>query len=298
MDTKTETQIEGAKDLALAKYNDLINVINAVAQSDMRTVNTDVIASVVTVRGAEKTIAQFAAAAKTLPAALFDASCFDKVQDYGYALIESHRRYQATQALPLVVTPTVLKAVDRRDFLLTHAAAMAKSGLIEPSRVAEVRLAPGHKGVASDLGRLISIFRESWWRVEGKTPVTLAMLDELGGLQLELMDDLAAQQQAPTAVGPAAIVRQKAYTLFFNAYDQVRRAISFLRWEEGDVDEFAPSLFAGRGGRPGAQPQPAPQPQPQFPPANPPANGNPQPQPQIQKADVAQGLPGAKPFAD
>jgi hypothetical protein len=31
------------------------------------------------------------------------------------------------------------------------------------------------------------------------------------------------------------------------AYDQVRRAVTFLRWNEGDADRIAPSLYSGRG---------------------------------------------------
>jgi len=34
----------------------------------------------------------------------------------------------------------------------------------------------------------------------------------------------------------------RAYTLFFNAYDDCRRAVTFLRWREGDADAFAPTL--------------------------------------------------------
>ena len=38
-----------------------------------------------------------------------------------------------------------------------------------------------------------------------------------------------------------------------NAYDACRRAVSYLRWNEGDADAIAPSLFARGGGRkPGA----------------------------------------------
>jgi hypothetical protein len=31
-----------------------------------------------------------------------------------------------------------------------------------------------------------------------------------------------------------------------SAYDHARRAVTFLRWNEEDVDEIAPSLYAGR----------------------------------------------------
>lgn len=33
------------------------------------------------------------------------------------------------------------------------------------------------------------------------------------------------------------------------AYDDARRAVTYLRWHEDDADEIAPSLYAGRGGR-------------------------------------------------
>jgi len=47
----------------------------------------------------------------------------------------------------------------------------------------------------------------------------------------------------------AAERRACAFTLFMRAYDQARRAVIFLRWDEGDADEIAPSLYKGRGGR-------------------------------------------------
>ena len=47
--------------------------------------------------------------------------------------------------------------------------------------------------------------------------------------------------------------RQRAFTLLVTAYDEVRRAVTFVRWAEGDADAFAPSLYAkSRKRRPGA----------------------------------------------
>ena len=50
-------------------------------------------------------------------------------------------------------------------------------------------------------------------------------------------------------VADAADDRQRAFTLLVKAYDQVRRAATFVRWENDDVEKYAPSLWAGRGGR-------------------------------------------------
>lgn len=46
-----------------------------------------------------------------------------------------------------------------------------------------------------------------------------------------------------------AQLRDRAYTVLVRTYDEVRRLLAFLRWEEGDADRIAPSLFAGRSAR-------------------------------------------------
>lgn len=54
------------------------------------------------------------------------------------------------------------------------------------------------------------------------------------------------RDQAPAAVADVALIRQHALALLVNAYDEVRRGVSFLRWREGDVETIAPSLYTGR----------------------------------------------------
>src|SRR5512132_3793744 len=57
-----------------------------------------------------------------------------------------------------------------------------------------------------------------------------------------------------TTVKPAeaAFRKARAFTLFVTADDQGRRAVTYLRWNEGDADSLAPSLYKGRGGSRGA----------------------------------------------
>jgi len=43
--------------------------------------------------------------------------------------------------------------------------------------------------------------------------------------------------------------RQRAFTLLIKRYEEVRRAVLFVRCCEGDADSIAPSLWAGRGRR-------------------------------------------------
>ena len=39
---------------------------------------------------------------------------------------------------------------------------------------------------------------------------------------------------------------RRTFTLLYWAYDHVRKCVGFVRWHEGDADQIAPSLYAGR----------------------------------------------------
>jgi hypothetical protein len=59
---------------------------------------------------------------------------------------------------------------------------------------------------------------------------------------------LGIREQMPELQAAAARDRQAAYSLFIEAYDEVRAAIAYVRRKEDDVDNIMPSLYAGRNG--------------------------------------------------
>ena len=59
---------------------------------------------------------------------------------------------------------------------------------------------------------------------------------------------LGIREQMPELQAAAARDRQAAYSLFIEAYDEVRAAIAYVRRREDDVDTIMPSLYAGRNG--------------------------------------------------
>ena len=71
-------------------------------------------------------------------------------------------------------------------------------------------------------------------------------LDQIEDLADKLVTAVGAREQAPQLTAEAIRDRQAAFTLFINAYDEVRSVIGFLRRKQGDVDTIAPSLFIGR----------------------------------------------------
>jgi hypothetical protein len=94
---------------------------------------------------------------------------------------------------------------------------------------------------------LVHVLRAQWVAIGGRTVITLAELDELDVLVPQLLGQLGDRDQAPSQYGEAALNRQRAFTLFVESYAEAHRCVQYLRFHEGDADEIAPSLYAGRG---------------------------------------------------
>jgi hypothetical protein len=101
---------------------------------------------------------------------------------------------------------------------------------------------------------------------------------------------LSYRRRQPAVAGPTAEIRSRAYTLFMQAYNAVRRAVQYLEPER--VDEIVPSIRVPRG--PSKKPV---EPEPVAPEAPEPdallasARG-----PEGKGAEVPIGMPGASPF--
>ena len=78
---------------------------------------------------------------------------------------------------------------------------------------------------------------------------TTGLVDEAQKISQQIIWEAPKRGSDPSPVGAANDERQRAFTLLARAYDEARRAVSFIRWHEEDADTFLPSLYAGRGGR-------------------------------------------------
>ncbi len=157
----------------------------------------------------------------------------------------------------------------------------------------------GQRNTATDVLTLTSIFRANWEAIGGRTCVTWSELDEAESAVSTLLTDIGLREQTPAMREANSLTRQRAYTLFVKTYDKVRKAVSYLRWDEDDADEFAPSLFGSRKKRGGTE-------------LEKPAEGAPATTPSVTAATATAavaannaaaakpgiGLPGADPFAN
>jgi hypothetical protein len=282
-------QGEGETTAFLAAFQKLEQEIRALPEKDLVAVNLDVSAAVATVLGAVPEILTLRAEMAKLDGV--DVKKIDKLRDFALALGHAHGAYRAALGPSDPVAKLGEDALGLRDQLYTDAAGLAKRGLLDVGRVSKLKSGLGYKNLAFDVVGLVQLFRERAKELAGKTPVTEQELKQAEELAEKLVEAVGLREQSPTGLTAATLLRQQAFTLFSSAYDEARRAISFLRWNHGDVDQIAPSLFAGRGGRKPVDVAPS-EPAVPSPPA--PAGTT---APVATAPTAAVGLPGATPFA-
>jgi hypothetical protein len=217
----------------------------------------------------------------------FDLEQLDKVVTYARATGHAHVLYMAASSPPGLTTLGE-QVAKLREVMCSDAVALAKRGLLDGQRLKELKGPPGYKNMAFDLLTLAAMFREKWSALEGKTPLQAKDLNEAETLADQLISAVGAREHASARTLAASDRRQRAFTLFTSAYDQTRRAISYLRWNQGDLDSFAPSLYAGRGNTKRRSPEET-----ELPVA--PPTSTEQPQLPAVKA-ISAGLPGGSPF--
>jgi hypothetical protein len=210
----------------------------------------------------------------------------DKLELYALALLQANADYLATSAPPQHLQQLVDRGTVVRQTLLSDVMPFVNRGIIKGDQLDSLKGPVGHVNLASDLFVLVSAFRSSWDKIAGKTSVTA---DELADAQLlaeNLTKDIGEKKFSPAVIASAALERQQAFTLLTRAYDQVRRAITYLRWDEDDIDTIAPSLFAGRKRKSDVTVDSTPAVEPTVAKAA----------PEVEATKPAVGLPGADPF--
>jgi hypothetical protein len=216
-----------------------------IEDSKVHSIKVDPIAAASTAQGALVKIMAFRPQILT-DVPNFDITLLDKLETYSLGLIHAHTLFLGANTPPAAVTILAEEVGKFRELLLSDASALTKRGLLHPAQLSELKGPAGFRNIATDVITVVNILRGSWAIISSKTGVTAEELNNAEVVAVRLINTLATRAQTPAALTTVNRERQQAYTLFINAYDQVRRAISFLRWDKDDADSIAPSLYAGR----------------------------------------------------
>src|SRR5512145_56338 len=207
-------------------------------------INLDIMTSVFTALSVLERLPPFLDEIRKLPN--FDFENVDNLRDYVLAMYAAQLRYTFAST-PAEDLPTLLQeASEWRDILMADAKALVARGHLQADLLKELIGTHGYRNVAVDLSALTTILKRGWSQFEGQIGLKKEELAEADRVALRLAAAAAHRQNSPEKVAEVADIRQRVFTLFYLAYNQVRRAIGYLRWDAGDANEIAPSLYAGR----------------------------------------------------
>jgi hypothetical protein len=225
--------------------------------------NLDVLGAVATVLGALPEIQeQRHTIAAQLPE--FDLSIIDTLQDFALALGHAHTLYVTADCDPDNLPELAEEAFNLREAFLWDVRALTGRGLVNPGALKALSGVKGYKNVAQDLQILVSVLKEVWPLVASRCAATPAEMDRSEKLSMRILRLVGLRQEAPPAMAATAEQRNRAMTALVQRYNEVRRALFYVRWHERDANTIAPSLYASRR-KPGSGPA-----EPEVPPAEPP----------------------------
>ena len=173
----------------------------------------------------------------------FDPESLDRLELYASALAHADLLCRQTPESSKPLQRVAAEAVRVRNLLRADAVPLAARGLIDTDALKAHDGTNGYKVLDFDLQILVQILQQDWERIRGRCAVTKAELTHATNLALDILNLLGS----PHEITAARQIRARAFKLFIEAYDEVRRAIVWLRWKNGDADKLAPSLYIKRG---------------------------------------------------
>jgi hypothetical protein len=178
--------------------------------------------------------------------AAFDLKRFDRLEDYALALSltdEAVRNEAPTEDHRASLREA---ATDLRNTLRDDAKVLAQRQLIAAAEFAELKGGTGFRVLANDLDLLRRVLQGNWARIDGKSAVTKKDLLAAGRLSKELLGVLNGRESAAPGLANALDLRQRAFTVLSQVYDETRAAIVYVRRHQRDGAVIAPSLHGGK----------------------------------------------------
>jgi hypothetical protein len=242
--------------------------------SQFAPMNTDVPVAASTVLGHMERIKEYRDEIVAMKG--FEARNIDSLSDYAKAAWLTYVGNQPASSSKEEARVATEVARLRAKFLV-YATAHEADGVFDPAAIGKIRDGSGYRDAAGDLVALVLLFREHDEELKNKTGITaedLARGAQLGAAAFAML----SRRENPLAPVPAdgALRARRAWTLLDRAYGQVRRALDYLRYEQGDADLIAPNLRRNRSASkaaPAAEPAVEPAVEPVAPVIAPPTSG-------------------------
>jgi hypothetical protein len=177
----------------------------------------------------------------------FDVSHVDNLVEYAKATWFAYITNAPPPAAP-GLKALVNEATALRRRLLLWAEPLVEAGHFQQVAIDKVKEGQGYRDTAADISALAELYLSHWHVVENKCDLKsddLSHARHVGQALFEVISRREFQAARWSAEGSARV--RRAWTVLDRAYRQCRRAIEYLRFDEGDADKIIPSLRRNAG---------------------------------------------------
>ncbi len=240
---------EQLKDIASAEqaYLRVQSEVESMSAADVGPMNVDVVTATSTVLGVADRIMPYRDQMAQLPD--FDVKYVDNLVSYALAAWYTYVT-NLPQPAPTDASQLLDEAATLRGKLLLWAHPLVQSGIFDAAAYAKIKQGSGNKDMASDVVALERLYRDHWPEVQGQCGVTEADLDRAAHVGVTAFALISSREHQLSAGASGDTLRVRAaWTLLDRAYSQCRRALGYLLYADGDVDDIAPSLRHNPGKR-------------------------------------------------
>lgn len=177
----------------------------------------------------------------------YDIERFDTFEIVVMAFSHANTRNTAAYGTAPHLQKAYQAVLERSPVLQAEAETAVVRKLLPAEPLKELRHNLGFRNTAANLLTIVQVFRTHWDHVKGKTGVTEAELDAAERDAEALTRAIGGRDELPEAIMEAADTQQRVFNLLLQTYDHVERALTYLLWDQRNVQAVLPPLYTGKG---------------------------------------------------
>jgi hypothetical protein len=174
----------------------------------------------------------------------FDAGLLKRVVVYGRAAFYAIKRERILGAEKSTAHPALVAELDRVYFrFMKTAEYLVAMGHLGDHVLSAARTGTSVGARATALGMLAIEFGHKRESLAANLILGVDEISRASTLSREIIESLGTRTNDARTPTELRHDRQRAAMVFFDAWEEIRRGVHWLRWYEGDAGALAPSLF-------------------------------------------------------
>jgi len=230
--------------LALERH---LEAIQQVSAEDLIHLNRDISTLVSTVRAVVVRTAPFAATIASL--SLTDHVLLGRMADLAEGLSYIHSRVTTGTRRVIEIAPLAEEAETLLAIFTGELKMLALRKVIPEATIPSLDTTRGYNPLATNLRKLATFAQDNWGTIEARCGLAAEDIKRAVALHGEILGALGERTNDDKETTALVLLRNQTFTLLIHAYEELRRAMFYIRYKEGDADAFVPSFYATRGAR-------------------------------------------------